>query len=62
MKTEQVEWKKLDVKDYREIPKNPGVYLLLNEQAEVFYVGESMSLFRRVRGNHLCSQCNGVIH
>ena len=52
MKFSDLEWKKLDSSKCKELPKKAGVYILLDELGDILYVGQSMSLFRRLKPSH----------
>jgi len=45
--------------DFTLVPKKAGVYLILDEQGEVIYIGRTANLNRRLLGDHMRGNVRG---
>ena len=46
------DWHRLDASDYKELPFDPGVYMLVNKHGSPQYIGQSTALSKRVSSRH----------
>ena len=49
IKTEKIEKEIKSPVKYKDIPTNPGVYLMKNERGKIIYVGKAKNLQNRVK-------------